>query len=254
MCDADHKHDQDASKTGTSGKGGGPALEWHDGDMPFSPLFRDHYYSKADGRAECNHVFIGANRLAERWPKNDTFRIGELGFGTGLNFCETARQFRLASPPDARLEFISFERFPMKGSEIAKALSHWPEIQQEANALVENWQDSPDDDVIEIAFAPNIRLQIFCGDAFERLSGFPGACDAWFLDGFAPSRNPDMWTGPLMQAVFDHTVTGGTFATYTAAGFVRRHLMAAGFEVEKRPGFAGKREMLAGIRPASGNV
>lgn len=245
MTPADHNRDGDASKTDILP----PALEWHDGDMPFSPQFQDHFYSKADGRAECDHVFISGNNLDERWISAPHFCIGELGFGTGLNLCQTWHRWKQQRIPGAQLEFTSFERFPMTRDEITKALAHWPEIASECSALTEHWPDDPKD-VIEIALDEQTRLTVICGDALAGLSQLDARFDAWFLDGFAPSRNPEMWSLALMQSVYDHTEDGGTFATYTVAGFVRRNLTEAGFAVEKRKGFAGKREMLAGRKPS----
>ncbi|AJY44758.1 tRNA (5-methylaminomethyl-2-thiouridine)(34)-methyltransferase MnmD [Martelella endophytica] len=226
------------------------ALSWRDDDRPYSETFGDHFFSETDGRAECGHVFVGANRLAERWQDGGTFRIGELGFGTGLNFCETFRQWKELRTSGGRLEFFSFELFPMTAAEIARALRHWPEIARESDLLAAHWPDAPSG-TISLELDEQTQLTVICGDALASLAALPLAFNAWYLDGFAPSRNPEMWSAPLMQAVFDHTVPGGTFGTYAAAGFVRRNLQTAGFVVERRPGFAGKREMLAGQRPCN---
>jgi tRNA U34 5-methylaminomethyl-2-thiouridine-forming methyltransferase MnmC len=220
------------------------SLEWHAGDMPYSVEFGDHFYCRTDGRLECGHVFLSGNRLPARWSAGGVFTIGELGFGTGLNFSETWRQWKQLPTSGGRLHFVSFERFPMRAGEIDRALSHWPEIAAERQALVAHWPDAPAGR-IEIAFG-DVRLTVVCGAALECLSASPESFDAWYLDGFAPSRNPDMWSQEIMRTVFDKTVRGGTFATYAAAGFVRRNLAAAGFAVERLPGFAGKREMLRG--------
>jgi tRNA U34 5-methylaminomethyl-2-thiouridine-forming methyltransferase MnmC len=224
------------------------ALDWHEGDMPYSRAFDDHFYCRSDGRLECGHVFLSGNDLPRRWQRPGLLRIGELGFGTGLNLCETWRQWRASAPADASLHFTSFERFPMARADIARALSHWPEIGEEREALVAAWPDAPGGR-IEIALSGRARLTVVCGAALDSLAREAEAFDAWYLDGFAPARNPDMWSAELMAEVFRLTVPGGRFATYAAAGFVRRNLAAAGFTVERRPGFAGKREMLCGSRP-----
>jgi tRNA U34 5-methylaminomethyl-2-thiouridine-forming methyltransferase MnmC len=221
------------------------ALEWIDGDMPFSPEFGDHFYCREDGRAECGHVFLAGNGLPERWKAGGAFVIGELGFGTGLNFCETWRVWKQAA--SGALHFISFELHPMERASIDKALSRWPEIEPEKQALVAAWPDERRG-AVRLQLAEDVTLTVVCGDAYTNLSAGPETFDAWYLDGFAPSRNPAMWSADVLKAVYDHTVPGGTFATYAAAGFVRRNLVAAGFEVERRPGFAGKREMLCGTR------
>ena len=227
-------------------------LEWHEGDMPYSTIFGDHFYCRTDGRAECGHVFINANRLHERWANSRECVIGELGFGTGLNFCETLRQWRTfrTQNPDAQpafLHFVSFELYPMTAAEIAQALARWPEIEAEREALVTQWPQEPND-AISLEFSPQAQLTVLCGDALDNLKQNSQAFDAWYLDGFAPSRNPAMWSQELMDTVFEHTKPGGSFGTYAAAGFVRRNLQAAGFAVERRPGFAGKREMLCGTK------
>ncbi|OCP39104.1 tRNA (5-methylaminomethyl-2-thiouridine)(34)-methyltransferase MnmD [Ensifer sp. LC163] len=221
------------------------SLDWHEGDMPYSREFGDHFYCRTDGRLECGHVFLAGNGLPERWISGGAFTIGELGFGTGLNFCETWRQWKATVAESGTLHFVSFERFPMQAEEISRALSHWPEIDAERLALVEHWP-ATNDGRIEIDFGDGVRLSVVCGPALDGLGEAAERFDAWFLDGFAPSRNPDMWSEELMRLVFDRTAPDGSFATYAAAGFVRRNLQAAGFIVEKRKGFAGKREMLRG--------
>lgn len=231
-------------------------LEWHAGDMPYSIEFGDHFYSRDDGRLECDHVFIRGNRLPERWATNTSgFVIGELGFGTGLNLCETLRQWKnyhvqQDGAPHPAAHYISFERFPMPRAAIERALLRWPEIDAERASLCAGWPETPEA-TIRIDLAKGFSLTVVCGPALSLLSDWSGMFDAWYLDGFAPSRNPDMWSEDLMRAVFDHTAPGGSFATYAAAGFVRRNLQAAGFTVERAPGHAGKREMLRGRRPSS---
>jgi tRNA U34 5-methylaminomethyl-2-thiouridine-forming methyltransferase MnmC len=226
-------------------------IEWHDGDMPYSQAFGDHFYCRTDGRLECGHVFLGGNGLPQGWQGRASYAIGELGFGTGLNFCETWRQWKLSRQVAATLHFTSFELYPMRAAEIDRALSHWPEIDSERQALVVAWPDEPSA-TVELALDGQTRLSVVCGLALDGVRAVKKGFDAWYLDGFAPSRNGDMWSSELMRLVFEKTVPGGSFATYAAAGFVRRNLQAAGFSVERRPGFAGKREMLCGVRSQSG--
>lgn len=223
-----------------------PPLTWHDGDMPYSTAFGDHFYCQTDGRLECSHVFLAGNGLPDRWRQTAEFRIGELGFGTGLNAAETWRQWKTHRAPNGRLHFVSFELHPMQADDIDRALSRWPEIDVERKALVARWPAQPEGHV-EIDLDDQTHLTVICGDAYDSLSSSQLTFDAWFLDGFAPSRNSAMWSPELMQLVHDRTRPGGSFATYAAAGFVRRNLIAAGYQVERRPGFAGKREMLCGV-------
>ena len=226
-------------------------LDWFDGDMPYSREFGDHFYCRDDGRLECGHVFLAGNALPERWAslnRGETFAIGELGFGTGLTAMEPWRQWKQSAPAGARLTFTSFERFPMPGEAIDRALARWGALDAERQALVAAWPARPESEVT-LDLASDMRLTVICGTALESLADQAALFDAWYLDGFAPSRNPDMWSAELMAAVHAHTRPGGRFATYAAAGFVRRNLVAAGFDVERRPGYAGKREMLCGERP-----
>jgi tRNA U34 5-methylaminomethyl-2-thiouridine-forming methyltransferase MnmC len=221
-------------------------LEWLDGDMPYSTAFGDHFYCREDGRAECAYVFLDGNGLPERWRESGEFVIGELGFGTGLNFCETLRQWKaFGNPQGARLHFISFELYPMERDNIAKALSRWPLLNAERDALIALWPDAPQG-TVTLDFDETVRLSVVCGVALENIEASQELFDAWYLDGFAPSRNPDMWSPEIMRALYARTHENGTFATYAAAGFVRRNLQGAGFDVQRRPGFAGKREMLFG--------
>lgn len=215
--------------------------------MPYSEAFGDHFYCQTDGRLECGHVFLGGNGLPERWQAGGAFEIGELGFGTALNFCETWRQWKRHRLPGAHLTFTSFELFPMSAGDIDRALSHWSELDDEREALVGLWPERREG-VVELELDPQTRLRVVCGKALDGVRAESRSFDAWFLDGFAPSRNGNMWSAELMAEVFAHTRQGGSFATYAAAGFVRRNLIAAGFAVERRKGFAGKREMLGGVR------
>ena len=240
------------SGTSTSARDGKePAeLEWHDGDMPYSPAFGDYFYSRADGRAECAHVFIAGNDLPARFAAGGFVTIAETGFGTGLNFAESWRQWKQLAPAGAKLFFVSFEKYPMPRAAIDRALSVWPEIDVERAALTAAWPDDASAGAV-LDFG-NVRLEVVTGDALASITVWNGRADAWFLDGFAPSRNPDMWSLELMQAIAARTAPGGSFATYTSAGWVRRNLSAAGFVVEKCSGHAGKREMCRGRLLAEG--
>lgn len=217
--------------------------------MPYSEEFGDFYYSKADGRAECRHVFLAGNGLPDRFAGKQHFVIGELGFGTGLNFIETWAAWEAAASEGARLEFHSFELRLLDRHDMQRALAAWPDLTHRAGELVTLWPDRPVGDVV-IDFESRgrpVSLHVHSGTALEQLAMGGFFADAWYLDGFSPARNPDMWSAELMRAVADRTRPGGTFATYSAAGWVRRNLHAAGFAVEKRPGHAGKRDMSAGV-------
>jgi tRNA U34 5-methylaminomethyl-2-thiouridine-forming methyltransferase MnmC len=221
-------------------------LDWDDTGQPRSRQFGDQFYSREDGRAECAHVFIVGNGLPGKWQGREQFHIAELGFGTGLNFVETWRQWIATREAGQHLTFSSFEAYPMAADDMARALQRWPELDALADQFIAAWRQTGPDQAIELDSQTSLKVE--SGQALDRVSSWGESANAWYLDGFSPARNPDMWSAELMQAVYDHTARGGTFATYAAAGWVRRNLAAAGFTIERKPGFGSKREMLAGTR------
>ncbi|KZL16933.1 tRNA (5-methylaminomethyl-2-thiouridine)(34)-methyltransferase MnmD [Pseudovibrio sp. Ad26] len=226
-----------------------PKLEWDDANVPYASQFGDTYYSKAGGLGETRYVFLQGNQLPERWVDAQSFTIAELGFGTGLNFLATLEL--LLSLPEAeraKLTYVSFELYPMEAAEIEKALSQWPEIKELKDKLLAAWKPQPGWNPITI---DGVRLLLGVGDAREMLPTLSIPVDAWFLDGFNPARNPELWGRDLMLAVGEKTAIGGTFGTYTAAGWVRRNLQTAGFEVERIKGYGTKRQMMVGQKTAT---
>jgi len=215
-----------------------PELDWKDGAIPIARAFDDPYFSLAGGLAETRHVFLAGNGLPERLA--DGFQIAELGFGTGLNLLALALMWQAMGAPGT-LRFTSFEAFPMAAPDMARALATFPEAAAISAPLIAARAAG----ATEMAL-PGIRVALILGDARQTLPLWPYRADAWFLDGFSPAKNPEMWGEDLMAAVATHTAPGGSFATYTAAGHVRRALAAAGFDVARQPGFAGKRHMSAG--------
>ena len=214
-------------------------VEWRDGDTPVSTLFGDPYFSREDGLAETRHVFLAGNDLPARF--RDGLVIAELGFGTGLNLLATAIAWDAAGAP-GRLTYTSFEAFPMPAPDMARALSAFPEAEARAAALLAAWGQGARR--FELGA---VSVEVVMGDARATLPLWQGRADAWFLDGFSPARNPELWGDDLMAEVARHTAPGGSFATYTAAGFVRRGLQAAGFQVERVAGYGRKRHMSRGI-------
>ncbi len=215
-----------------------PALSWGDGGVPVSTAFQDPYYSREDGLAESRHVFLAANGLPERFRHG--FHIAELGFGTGLNMLAAWQAFRRHGSGGS-LHYTAFELAPMRRDDMARALSAFDALSGEASALLQAWP--PKGGRLEL---PGLCFQLIPGDARETLPRWEGMADAWFLDGFAPARNPELWEPGLMAQVARHTVPGGSFATYSAAGAVRRALAEAGFAVKRLKGFGRKRHMCAG--------
>ncbi len=209
-----------------------PTLAWKDGDVPVATRFDDPYFSLADGLAEARHVFVQGNDLSAR--AGPGFHIAELGFGTGLNLLATLEALRDVPGP---VRYTSFEAHPMPRAAAARALAAFPEL--DAAALLAAWGAQ------HFTLGP-LAVEIILGDARTTLPAWEGHADAWFLDGFAPAKNPELWSADLMAEVARHTRPGGSFATYTAAGHVRRALATAGFTVTRAPGYGRKRHMSRG--------
>lgn len=215
-------------------------VTWRDGGVPVSELFDDPYYSLENGLAETRHVFLAGNDLPARFTPG--FHIAELGFGTGLNLI-AARQAWAASGTKGPLRFTSFEAFPMSPEDAEKALSAFPET----GAYVADIADALTNPARPL-IRPDLEFTLVTGDARETLPNWQGRADAWFLDGFSPAKNPELWEPDLLAEIGHHTTPGGSFATYTAAGHVRRALVAAGFDVTRVPGYGRKRHMSVGKR------
>jgi len=213
-----------------------PALTWTATGTPVSARFGDPYFTDGAGLDEARHVFLAGNGLPERL--RDGFPVAELGFGTGLNLLALLSAWE----GPGRVRFTSFEAFPLSADAMARALA--PFDLPLAAELVAAWAGSAGR-VREFELA-GAEVRVMVGDARATLPAWQGRAEAWFLDGFAPARNPELWEPALMAEVARHTAPGGTFATYTAAGAVRRALEAAGFAVERRAGFGHKRHMSAG--------
>lgn len=214
-------------------------LDWRDGIVPVSTRFDDPYFSLAGGLAETRHVFLSGNDLPARFRPG--FHIAELGFGTGLNLIAALIGWR-AADLGKRLCYTSFEAFPMSADQMARALDAFPEARAVADPILDQW-----DEGLRRIELPDLSAEIVLGDARETLPRWGGRADAWFLDGFSPAKNPELWSPELMAEVAAHTAPGGTFATYTAAGFVRWGLQDAGFEVARAPGYGSKRHMSRGV-------
>lgn len=246
-------------------------LSWNEQGTPVSRQFDDIYFSEEGGLDETRHVFLNGNHFPQRFITHSrpNLIIAETGFGTGLNFLTLwqafaeftgAAQSQKSAESEQqtyqttvkRLHFISYEKFPLSVDDLEKAHRHWPELAVYAQRLREQWP---------LPFAGchrllldggRVTLDLWFGDVTHLLPASDPSLyqqvDAWFLDGFAPSKNPDMWSDALFAAMAKLTRPQGTFATFTAAGFVRRGLQAAGFNVGKVKGHGKKREMLSGWR------
>jgi tRNA 5-methylaminomethyl-2-thiouridine biosynthesis bifunctional protein len=232
-------------------------------DTPRSAMFDDVYFSAADGAAETQHVFLNGNNLPAAWQGKGRFAIGETGFGTGLNFLLAWELFDRTADKGAFLDFVSVEKYPLKPQEIRKALSPWAErLSPYLDKMLAQYPMRVPG-FHRIVFDSRVALTLIFDDANTALPEITGEIDAWFLDGFTPSKNPDMWTEKVFGEMARLSHNGTTFATFTAAGFVKRGLRKAGFTVEKRRGFGSKRDMFSGYfmgaaplspPPASGGI
>lgn len=214
---------------------------------PRSFLYDDVYFS-GDGPAESDHVFLTGNDLPSRFEHCQCFTIGELGFGTGLNFLAAWSAWsRVSKNNGAHLHFLSVEKAPFRIEDLERAHAAWPDLAAYSvrlrDALPPAFYGTH-----HIKIADDVTLTLLYGDAFEVLSHAEANVDAWFLDGFSPAKNPGMWRPELMAELARLSAPHATFATFTVAGAVRRALGGAGFTLEKRTGYGRKREMLAGQR------
>ena len=224
-------------------------IEWPDGGPPRSRRFGDLYYSAQDGLAEARQVFLAGCGLTDTWCDARAFTVAELGFGTGLNIAALLDLWRRDGPSDGRLSIFSIEAFPVGAPDTARALSTWPELAPVADILVARWPGQARG--FHRVDLPEFRatLDLAVMEAAEALESWSGAADAWFLDGFSPACNPEMWRPQVLAVLAARSAPGARLATYTAAGEVRRGLAAAGFEVERAPGFGRKRHRLEGRAP-----
>ena len=210
-------------------------IVWRDGNVPVSTLFDDPFFSLENGVAETEHVFMVGNDLPARFRPG--FQIAELGFGTGLNLL-VAWDTWMRRGEKGALRFTSFEAYPMPVADMRRAHRLFPDFNGRRDMLAEAWTG-----VGGRLSLPGLELDVIVGKAADKLPLWDEMADAWFLDGFSPAKNPDLWGETLMQYVFDHTQPFGSAATYTAAGFVRRNLENSGFNVERTQGYGRKRHM-----------
>jgi tRNA 5-methylaminomethyl-2-thiouridine biosynthesis bifunctional protein len=222
-------------------------ITWRDGDVPYSPHFGDIYFNPKDGLAETRYVFLEGNNLPNAWQHRENFAIGETGFGTGLNFLAAWQCWDRDAIRSKRLHFVSVEKYPLTRNDMIRAHRSWPELSQYSKKLADIWpHETMLPGVHRFSLADGaISLTLLIGDAIECWSGYDGKIDCWFLDGFAPSRNPEMWHPDLFAALASASCpTGASLATFTAARIARDGLESAGFEINKRKGFGYKRDMI----------
>ena len=226
-------------------------LTWDADNIPFSSRWGDRYFSAAGAREESLAVFHNQSRLLERWRDSECFVIGELGFGSAINLLLAWQLWRESSAEGvrqkgARLHYISCEATPMSPDSMRRAFGQWPELAELGERLLQQWPIALSG-VHRLNLGDNLFLTLLIGDVRETLPTIEAQVDAWFLDGFAPSCNAEMWEEGVVSQVARLSSSEATVATYTVAGVVRRNLERYGFTIEKRPGFGRKSEMLFGV-------
>ncbi len=219
---------------------------------PRSKQFDDIYFSAKDGLAETQHVFLQGNNLPHAWTDKKQFTIGETGFGTGLNFLAVWVLFEKTAQPGQTLDFVSFERFPLTPAEIREYLTPWHnELGDKVDLFLSQYP-------LRIAgfhrlkLTPQITLTLIFDDINDAIPTLDAAIDCWFLDGFTPAKNPEMWTNTVFENMARLSHTGASYATFTAAKFGRQKLSDTGFSVEKTDGFGTKRDMIFGVYKGKG--
>lgn len=222
-----------------------PEISWRNG-APISTVFDDMYYSVDEGEAESKYVFLDGADVLHKAANKTHFVIGETGFGTGLNFLTTWQAWG-KKKPGCRLTYISAEAFPMQGADMEKAHNAFPALGPLSKQLLAAWPPTAAGTHLRKFDNGNVSLMLLFGDACSAFLQLDANIDAWYLDGFAPAKNPAMWTATLFERMAELSNEGATIATFTAAGFVRRELQASGFKMRKSAGFGVKRERLVGM-------
>ena len=228
-----------------------PGLVWQPGPTPFATLFGDVYFSREGGLAETEHVFLNGCGLPDAWQGLDAFTIGELGFGTGLNFLATWDLWRRTRPPGARLHYVAVEGCPLTRAELAQCLETWPALRPLAEGLLRVYPE-PQPGFHRLfpcgthGAPSDVHLTLLYGEVGHVLGQLEADVNAWFLDGFSPDKNPQMWRDDVFRQLARLSHKDTRVATFSAASVVRRGLDSAGFEMAKAPGFGHKREMLQG--------
>jgi tRNA 5-methylaminomethyl-2-thiouridine biosynthesis bifunctional protein len=213
---------------------------------PYSEAYGDVYHSAAGGIEQARRVFLAGNGLPERWAGRGCFVILETGFGLGLNFLAAWSAWRADPRRCARLHYLAAEKHPFSREDLATLHAGLPELAAPAAELRAAWPMLvPGYHRLQLD-GGRVVLTLMFGDIADTLPKLRARADAIYLDGFAPAKNPDMWSPRVFRSLALTAAPGATLATWTVAAAVREGLGAAGFATEKRPGFGPKREMLAG--------
>ncbi|WP_156935742.1 FAD-dependent 5-carboxymethylaminomethyl-2-thiouridine(34) oxidoreductase MnmC [Alkanindiges illinoisensis] len=228
-------------------------LDWiiQDGvEIPASKQFGDVYFSKANGLAETRHVFLQGNELAERLAQlqsHQYFCVGETGFGTGLNILALWQLWQQYRPNNhSRLHVITVEKFPLSRDDLQRALKAWPELAHLSTQLIAQYPPALPGCHRLVFAGERFSIDLWLGDAADCLPEIQTShpVDAWFMDGFAPKCNPELWQDNILKHLIRLSGPGTTFASFSVAGVVKQGLRQFGIKVTRPAGFGRKREML----------
>jgi len=224
-------------------------IDWDELGRPTSRQYGDVYFA-ASGLEETRHVFIDQNDLTARFSAlgdGQRLVIGETGFGTGLNFFCAWQLFDQLAAPGARLHFISVEKYPLSHADLSRALALWPELATFTAPLLQQYVGIHPGFQRLVFDGGRVTLTLMIGDVLEQLPQLDAQIDAWFLDGFAPAKNPEMWTPELFAQLARLAAPGSTLGTFTSTGWVRRGLIAVGYKMKRIPGIGKKWEVSRGV-------
>lgn len=219
--------------------------------MTINPIYGDCYFSNENGFEESKSVFVDTCGIVERVKKSADLSIGELGFGTGLNLLSTLFCLKKNGVEQVEISYYSVEKHPLPPQKISEIIAEYsqnfPEIY---NVFLENYSELFSN--IKHGFNYGIwyfgkikvNFNLYFGDVNDFLNELDVKIDCWYLDGHSPDKNPEMWSESVMKKVYEKSKTDASAATYTACGFVKRNLRAAGFYVKRMKGFGAKRHKL----------
>ncbi|WP_050409965.1 tRNA (5-methylaminomethyl-2-thiouridine)(34)-methyltransferase MnmD [Massilia sp. NR 4-1] len=212
---------------------------------PYAEQFGDVYHSNEGGLAQARHVFLSGNDLPGRWQGRAEFSMLETGFGLGLNFLATWQAWRADPLRCRRLHYTSIEKYPFHAADLAQLHARWPELDAFSVQLRAQWPALTAGAHRLLLDEGQVELTLVLGDVADCLPRLDLRCAAFYLDGFAPAKNPGMWAPPVLSHLHKLALPGATLATFSAAGPVRQALRQAGFVCKRRPGFGSKWHMLA---------
>lgn len=226
----------------------------HIPDYLLNKHYDDRYFDVVNAIEEAKHIFFDGTDIIKKLSANRELNIGETGFGAGRVVVALMDYLESSIIKDKHITYNTVELHPITAAQMSNILSGFKktaghlidqliDAYSKINTTKPGWHSMK----IERAFG-TLTINLYIGEALDMVNALSTPCDVWFLDGHGPKKNPDIWRHELLMAIGQKTASGGACATYTVAGAVRRSLAAAGFDIQKRPGFGGKKAVLKGVR------